>query len=318
MAIRDLTGMIADARLHAQDDGTAGNALTDAQWTTILNEIYQAFHSAFHETTIIRADSQAIYFAGGIGTWVPNAAFGVGGINVLNSVPTAGGAGYAANDILSITAGGSQATCRVSGVVGDVVSAVTLLTRGVGYTTGAGKSTSAVAPGTGGGCTVNITSVFSTEGFHVRRVLAMRGAAPLERMEPQRIYELQSFEPTVGGTPKKYALIPNNSSATMTTFPDSFTMLIHPIPAAGLQIFQADYEAYPIDMAGATDLPRGFGDAESRWIPQIAAAKGAWLNGKDQAFVDGILRGVPEEIQTRLNIRDGLLLPRRRPGEVVI
>lgn len=316
MAIRDLSGMIADARLHAQDDGTAGNALTDAQWTTLLNEVYQAFHSAFHETTIIRNDSVAVYFAGGAGDWTPAAAFGVGGVLTLSSLPTAGGGGYAVNDILTITTGGSQATLRVSSVSGDVVTGVALIARGVGYTTGAGKSTSAIV-GTGVGCTVNITAVTTTEAFHVRRVLSMRYNGPLERMEAHRIIELQDHDPTTGN-PTKFALIPKNTSTTMNTYPDTYTMLVHRMPATGILNIISDYEAYPGDMVANTDLPRGFGDAESRWMSQIAAAKGALLNGKDQVFVDGILRGVPEEIQTRLNIRDGLLLPRRRPGEVII
>jgi hypothetical protein len=78
-------------------------------------------------------------------------------ITVLNATPTAGGSGYTLNDILTITTGGTGATCQVTGVNVGVVTAVTLLTGGNGgYTTGATKATTG---GTGTLCTVNITTV---------------------------------------------------------------------------------------------------------------------------------------------------------------
>ena len=78
-------------------------------------------------------------------------------ITVLNATPTAGGTGYTLNDILTITTGGTGATCKVTGVSAGVVTAVTLLIGGNGgYTTGAAKATTG---GTGTLCTVNITTV---------------------------------------------------------------------------------------------------------------------------------------------------------------
>lgn len=231
MAIRTLAGMTSDARLYAQDDNTAGNALTDAQWATLINRWVQSFASAYPEHFVIRADTKSVTFTSGIGSWTPTAV----------------------------------------------------------------------------------------TDYNVRRVLGMRvsGSAPLERYEPHRIYELQSFD-AVTGTPTKYALIPDNSSTGMTTKPNTFTMLLHKIPADGAQTILADFEFYPIDLSGSTDLPRGFGDAESRWITLLAAGTGAWLNGKDKEFVDEIVSGVPEEVQTRMNVREGIFAPRQRPAETPI
>lgn len=229
MAILTRAGMITDCRLHAQDDNTAGNGLTDAQWTTLLNEVMQAFASAFPEHFIIRDDLKSVTFASGIGSWTPTNA-----------------------------------------------------------------------------------------SYNVRRVLAMRiGTINLERFEPHRIYNMQVNDPTAG-TSTRYALVHDNSSAVMTTKPNTFTILLYPIPTDGGYTIGTDYEFYPIDLSGDTDLPRGFGDIDSRWIVLIAAARGAQLNGKDQAFIEQILSPIPDEIATRVNVRRGLLVPRVRPEEVPI
>lgn len=78
-----------------------------------------------------------------------------GSILTVNSAPTAGGTGYALNDILTITTGGTQGQVKVTGVSAGVVTAVTLYASGRSYSTGAGKATSG---GTGSGCTVNIAT----------------------------------------------------------------------------------------------------------------------------------------------------------------
>jgi len=79
-----------------------------------------------------------------------------GMITALNATPTAPGAGYAVDDVLTI-GGGFGATCRVKTIdAGGGVLSVGLMHGGGGYTTGAGKAT------TGGGdnnCTVNIITV---------------------------------------------------------------------------------------------------------------------------------------------------------------
>jgi hypothetical protein len=154
--------------------------------------------------------------------------------------------------------------------------------------------------------------------FNVRRVLAMRiGTTNLERFEPHRIYEMMKNDATAG-TPTRYALIQDNSSATMTVKPNTYTVLLYPIPADGAQVLLTDFEHYPIDLSAGTDLLRGLGDAESRWIPRLVAAKAAWLNGKDQAFIGGILDGVDKDMLAAMNVKAGLLAPRQRPGEVPV
>lgn len=104
---------------------------------------------------MVRGDSNILMWSGGV-TTIDSATNAAGVISVLNPTPTAGGAGYAVGDVLTITTGGTGATCRVDSVTAGAVTAVTLISPGTGYTTGAGKATSG---GSGAGCTVNITTV---------------------------------------------------------------------------------------------------------------------------------------------------------------
>ena len=62
-----------------------------------------------------------------------------GMIHSVAAAPTAGGTGYAVNDVLTITTGGAAGTVTVTAVSGGVVTAVELTAQGGGYTTGAGK-----------------------------------------------------------------------------------------------------------------------------------------------------------------------------------
>lgn len=79
-------------------------------------------------------------------------------VATVAAAPTAGGSGYTAGDILTITTGGSGGTVRVEVVDGlGAVTSVSRQTGGRSYTTGAAKAT---IGGTGdGNCTVNITAV---------------------------------------------------------------------------------------------------------------------------------------------------------------
>jgi hypothetical protein len=81
------------------------------------------------------------------------------GVTVLNATPTAGGSGYLAGQILTITTGGAGATARILTVstTGAVLS-VSLETCGSGYTTGSGKATTVNVTG-GSGCTLDITTI---------------------------------------------------------------------------------------------------------------------------------------------------------------
>jgi hypothetical protein len=87
-------------------------------------------------------------------TTFASATNSTGFISVLNPAPTAGGTGYVVGDILTIT--GGTATAIVSTVSSGVITAVSLVTTGSGYTSGTGKATTG---GTGTGATLNITTV---------------------------------------------------------------------------------------------------------------------------------------------------------------
>ncbi len=81
-----------------------------------------------------------------------------GGISTIHTTPTAGGTGYTANDILTVTTGGRLGTVKVNTVNLGVITAMYASPEvaGVGYTTGTGKAT---VGGTGSGATINITAI---------------------------------------------------------------------------------------------------------------------------------------------------------------
>jgi preprotein translocase subunit Sec61beta len=94
-------------------------------------------------------------------------ALSSGAIKTLAAAPTAGGTGYAPDDVLTITTGGTGGRARVLTAPGGVVGTVQLIASGSGYTTGTGKAT-AVSPAGGTGCTLNITAVYgATEAKQV-------------------------------------------------------------------------------------------------------------------------------------------------------
>lgn len=84
---------------------------------------------------------------------VPVGALVSGG---LASAPTAGGTGYTVGDILTISTGNADATATVTAVSGGVVTSVTRMIAGSGYSVATGQATTG---GTGTGCTLNITAV---------------------------------------------------------------------------------------------------------------------------------------------------------------
>jgi hypothetical protein len=78
--------------------------------------------------------------------------------SILTIAIGAGGTGYKVGDILTIT-GGTGGTARVKTIGTDgIVTAVTLVSGGTGYTVSTGKATT-VAPAGGTGCTINIVTV---------------------------------------------------------------------------------------------------------------------------------------------------------------
>ncbi len=68
-----------------------------------------------------------------------------------------GGSGYSVNDVLTLTTGGTLGTIKVTSVSGGIVTGVTILTQGSGYTGGVISATTAV-PSNGTGCLINITN----------------------------------------------------------------------------------------------------------------------------------------------------------------
>ena len=80
-----------------------------------------------------------------------------GPITGINATPTAGGTGYAVNDILTITTGGGNATVIVTSVSSGVVTGLRVLASGTGYSTGIAQATTYGGAGTA--CTVNVQAV---------------------------------------------------------------------------------------------------------------------------------------------------------------
>ena len=79
-----------------------------------------------------------------------------GAVGAINHAPTAGGTGYSAGNILTISTGGANAQVKVETVSAGVVTAISLYACGTGYATGAGQITTG---GSGSGCTVNVTQI---------------------------------------------------------------------------------------------------------------------------------------------------------------
>lgn len=71
---------------------------------------------------------------------------------------TSGGSGYAVNDLVQITTGGTGAVIQVNTLAGSAIATFTLQGMGRGYTTGTPKSSTKLT-GAGTGATFNITSV---------------------------------------------------------------------------------------------------------------------------------------------------------------
>ena len=86
-----------------------------------------------------------------------SASWATGSVETVVATPTVAGTGYAVGNTLTVTTGGTGCTVRVDTIgAGGAVTAVSLLTPGTGYTTGAGKATSG---GAGTLCTIEIGSV---------------------------------------------------------------------------------------------------------------------------------------------------------------
>lgn len=107
-----------------------------------------------------QARNMAVAYAGQEAQAITSATSNAAGITVLNPTPTAGGTGYAVGDLFNITTGGTVGKGRVEAIsAGGVVTAVSLYSAGINYTTGAGKATTIISGAGNNGLTVNITTV---------------------------------------------------------------------------------------------------------------------------------------------------------------
>jgi hypothetical protein len=105
-------------------------------------------------------------------TPTPSAA-AAGIIGTIAAAPTAGGTGYAVDDVLTLSTGNADAEVIVTAVTGGVVTALALnsatndqdkivYVRGTGYSVDTGQATTG---GTGTGCTVSVTALAKLEVY---------------------------------------------------------------------------------------------------------------------------------------------------------
>jgi len=112
-----------------------------------------------HDFDYGQTRNASVQFAGQEAKGISTAVRNTGGITVLNPTPTAGGTGYIVGDLFNI-AGGTVGKGRVEAIsAGWVVTAVSLYSAGLTYTTGAGKATTIISGAGNNGLTVNITTV---------------------------------------------------------------------------------------------------------------------------------------------------------------
>jgi hypothetical protein len=149
---------------------TAGSNYKVGDILTLTNGAFNYLHSYAYKmlnvASIVRSGpntSKATTDAGGTGCTLNIVTIGTGGaITSLAGAPTVAGTGYAVGDILTISGGtvDNLAQAIVTTISGGgakgPVTAVLLMTAGLGYTTGTGKATSSVV---GTGCILSIAAV---------------------------------------------------------------------------------------------------------------------------------------------------------------
>ena len=150
----------------------------------------------------------------------------------------------------------------------------------------------------------------SAGGINVRRILSigLTGTRRLGHTELNQIIHKQEYAPSAA-SPTRYFAFPDHSSATV----NRWKVYLYGTAGGTLDV---SYEFYPPELANGGDQPR-FPDAECKWIEQIAAARCAWLNGKNQAFYQALLDGLPDQIKTHFQVIGWLKKPRLKPDEVV-
>lgn len=159
MRVGDLTSVGNDGRLQYRYVDSSGN-VTWEDLTTGLSTVAYNFTTFWNTTESLR---EVLFVNGTSNIFRWNGAIGVlasvdntaGHIISVNTVPTAGGSGFTANDVLTLITGDSTATVTVLTVDGSgVVLTVALKSVGSGYSTGTGQATGG---GTGTGATIEVT-----------------------------------------------------------------------------------------------------------------------------------------------------------------
>ncbi len=150
--------------------GFESQTLTRGSTTAVGIRLGQAASNATTDNHALQLSAGTINFqASGTTTNSNGVSLGIvtytqnsGEITAVNATPTAAGTGYVVGDKLVITTGGVGGVVNVDSVGGSGdVTAVSLVTAGLNYTTGTGKATGYNwgTTGSGSGCTVNITSI---------------------------------------------------------------------------------------------------------------------------------------------------------------
>jgi hypothetical protein len=145
-------------------DGFLGS---DRTISSMMDSILESYaYKNLNVASVVRSGpntSKATTDAGGTGCTLNIVTIGTGGaITSLSGAPTVAGTGYAVGDILTISGGtvDNLAEAIVTTISGGgakgPVTAVLLMTAGLGYTTGTGKATSSVV---GTGCILSIAAV---------------------------------------------------------------------------------------------------------------------------------------------------------------
>jgi hypothetical protein len=134
---------LGDSQLKRQDLRTVADAVPD--WDRSASDTPTRW---FHLTgTTIRIHPTPDSGAAGI-------------IGTVTAAPVEAGTGYAVNDVLLLTTGGSGGSCKVTGVAAGAVTSVVLVERGTGYSEGTSGTL-----GEGTGCTIDIATLATLDAW---------------------------------------------------------------------------------------------------------------------------------------------------------
>lgn len=168
---------------------------------------------------------------------------------IVTATVSAGGSGYAVNDVLTVSGGGGNCTLTVTSVSSGAVTGFSVSAEGTGYI--GSTNPLSVTGGHGTGCTINVTAYnYSAEAYWWPSgqddTLALQSAIssgnPRVYM-PAGVYILNSglpvtYSPTLrelfgDGTQKTVLLAPNDNVQTFFHFTDVHDLSIHDFSTRG-------------------------------------------------------------------------------------